>query len=104
MVFERQSYLQELISAEGNEMIKIVTRTRRCGKSYLLFNLYRSQLLKRGVYEDHLIQVNLEDRRNKHLRNPDALTEAGINLSPNTIARYLAHPSRCVSHKRGIAL
>ena len=75
MVFERKSYLQELISAEGNGMIKIVTGIRRCGKSYLLFNLFRAHLLKCGVAEDHLIPVNLEDRRNKRLRNPDALLE-----------------------------
>lgn len=75
MVFERKDYLQELISSEGNGMIKIVTGIRRCGKSFLLFNLFRNLLLKRGVREDHLIQVNLEDRRNKRLRNPDALLE-----------------------------
>ena len=56
-------------------MIKIVTGIRRCGKSFLLFNLFRDYLLKQGVQEDHLIQVNLEDRRNKRLRNPDVLLE-----------------------------
>lgn len=75
MIFERKKYLQELISSEGNGMIKIVTGIRRCGKSFLLFNLFRAYLLKQGVQEDHLIQVNLEDRRNKRLRNPDALLE-----------------------------
>lgn len=75
MIFERKHYLQELVSSEGNGMIKIVTGIRRCGKSFLLFNLFRDHLLKRGVREDHLIQVNLEDRRNKRLRNPDALLE-----------------------------
>lgn len=75
MVFERKAYLQELISSEGNGMIKIVTGIRRCGKSFLLFNLFREYLLKRGVQEDHLILVNLEDRRNKRLRNPDVLLE-----------------------------
>lgn len=73
MIFERKSYLQKLISAEGNGMIKVVTGIRRCGKSYLLFNLFRNHLLTQGVEEDHLIQVNLEDRRNRRLRDPDAL-------------------------------
>lgn len=75
MIFERKHYLQELISSEGNGMIKIVTGIRRCGKSFLLFNLFRNYLLQHGVREDHLVQVNLEDRRNKRLRNPDALLE-----------------------------
>jgi len=56
-------------------MIKIVTGIRRCGKSFLLFNLYKRNLLDRGVAADHIIEVNLEDRRNKKLRNPDALLE-----------------------------
>ncbi|MBQ9436614.1 MAG: ATP-binding protein [Bacteroidales bacterium] len=89
MIFERQSYLQELISAEGNGMIKIVTGIRRCGKSYLLFNLYRSHLIKLGVSEDHLIQVNLEDRRNKQLRNPDALIEYIDNRMTDNRTYYI---------------
>lgn len=75
MYFERKEYLNKLISAEGNGMIKIITGIRRCGKSFLLFNIFRKHLLERGVVENHIIQVNLEDRRNKKLRNPDALLE-----------------------------
>ena len=75
MYFERKSYLQELISAEGNGMIKIITGIRRCGKSFLLFEIFRKHLLESGVPENHIIQVNLEDRRNKRLRDPDALLE-----------------------------
>ena len=56
-------------------MIKIITGIRRCGKSFLLFNLYKRNLIERGVTADHIIEVNLEDRRNKKLRNPDALLE-----------------------------
>lgn len=75
MYFKRDSYLQELISAEGNGMIKIITGIRRCGKSFLLFDIFRNHLLAQGVQEDHIIQVNLEDRRNKRLRQPDILLE-----------------------------
>ena len=75
MYFERKEYLDKLISAEGNGMIKIITGIRRCGKSFLLFNIFCKHLLERGVAEDHIIQVNLEDRRNKKLRDPDALLE-----------------------------
>ena len=73
--FERKEYLNKLISAEGNGMIKIITGIRRCGKSFLLFNIFRKHLLERGVTENHIIQVNLEDRRNRKLREPDALLE-----------------------------
>ena len=75
MVFSRSSYLKYLISCEGNGMIKIITGIRRCGKSFLLFTLYKQHLLERGVKADHIIEVNLEDRRNKKLRDPDALLE-----------------------------
>ena len=73
--FERKQYLQQLISAEDNGMIKIVTGIRRCGKSFLLFNLYKQNLLSRGIPASHIIEVNLEDRRFKPLRNPDSLLE-----------------------------
>ncbi|EFB34286.1 hypothetical protein PREVCOP_06285 [Segatella copri DSM 18205] len=55
MYFERKEYLDKLISAEGNGMIKIITGIRRCGKSFLLFNIFCKHLLERGVAEDHII-------------------------------------------------
>jgi hypothetical protein len=54
-------------------MIKIITGIRRCGKSYLLFNIFANWLKEHGVDESHIITVDLEDRRNKVLRDPDAL-------------------------------
>lgn len=75
VLFKRESYLQELISADRNRMIKIVTGIRRCGKSFLLFNIFRNYLLEHGIDEDHIIGVNLEDRRNRHLCDPDRLLE-----------------------------
>lgn len=48
---------------------------RRCGKSYLLFTLFKNYLIKQGVKEDHIIGVNLENRLNKSLRDPDALLQ-----------------------------
>ena len=56
-------------------MIKIITGIRRCGKSYLLFELFKQSLLESGVNEEHIIQVDLEDRRNKRFREPDSLLE-----------------------------
>lgn len=75
MVFGRKKYLEQLISLEGNGMIKIITGIRRCGKSFLLFNLYKDYLLNKGIRADHIIEVNLENRRNKKLRDPDMLLE-----------------------------
>jgi uncharacterized protein len=75
MIFGRKKYIDELISADGIGMIKIVTGIRRCGKSFLLFTLFKQHLLDSGVAADHIIEVNLEDRRNRKLRDPDALLE-----------------------------
>ena len=75
MIFGRKVYLDYLTSCEGNGMIKIITGIRRCGKSFLLFTLYKQLLLERGISADHIIELNLEDRRNKRLRDPDALLE-----------------------------
>ena len=75
MVFERKSYLEQLHRADGNGLIKVITGIRRCGKSFLLFNLFYNDLLSQGIDEDHIIKVNLEDRRNKKLRDPDALLQ-----------------------------
>ncbi|MEE1323974.1 MAG: ATP-binding protein [Bacteroidales bacterium] len=75
MEIKRDLYLNKLIMSMHNGMIKIVTGIRRCGKSYLLFNLFSDYLKSQGVDEGHIIKVDLEDRRSKKLRNPDALLE-----------------------------
>ena len=75
MEFNRDLYLQKLISASKNDMIKIVTGIRRCGKSYLLFEIFHNYLLSQGVKEDHIIGLALDDNRNKALRDPDKLLE-----------------------------
>ncbi len=71
MEIKRDVYLQKLLRREKNGLIKVVTGLRRCGKSYLLFTLFHDHLLKRGVGEDHIIEVALDDRSNKPLRDPD---------------------------------
>jgi len=73
MEIKRDLHLNKLIDSKHNGMIKVVTGVRRCGKSYLLFNLFCQHLKEEGIAEDHIIKVDLEDRRNKALRNPDAL-------------------------------
>ena len=71
MEIKRDIYLDRLIRREKNGLIKIVTGVRRCGKSYLLFNLFHNYLLDKGVKEDHIIEIALDDRSNKALRDPD---------------------------------
>ena len=75
MEIRRDKYLDLLIHSCGNRLIKVITGMRRCGKSYLLFTLFKNYLIKQGVKEDHIIGVNLENRLNKSLRDPDALLQ-----------------------------
>lgn len=75
MNISRDKYLNQLIHSCGNGLIKVITGVRRCGKSYLLFTLFKNYLLEHGVKEDHIIGVNLENRLNKSLRDPDALLQ-----------------------------
>ena len=75
MQINRDLYLNKLVHAIGNQMIKVVTGMRRCGKSYLLFTIFHNYLMEHNVDESHIIEVDLENRLNKGLRNPDALLE-----------------------------
>lgn len=75
MIIQRPHYLQKLIDCRHNGLIKTVTGIRRCGKSYLLFQLFSSWLKEEGISDDHIIKIDLENRRNKELRNPDVLLE-----------------------------
>lgn len=69
----RKKYLDELISLQNNGMIKIITGMRRCGKSYLLFEIFTSYLENNGTASDHIIKIDLEDYKNRDMRNPDNL-------------------------------
>ena len=73
MEIARDRYLQRLVERKGNGLIKAVTGIRRCGKSYLLLKLFHRHLLASGVDEGHIVEVALDDRANKALRDPDAL-------------------------------
>ena len=71
MDIKRDLYLEKLKSREKNGMIKVITGVRRCGKSYLLFNIFHRYLLEKGIDESHIIEIALDDRSNLSLRNPD---------------------------------
>ena len=70
MQIKRNFYLQQLIDGKQNGLIKIITGIRRCGKSYLLFTLFRQHLIATGVADDHIIRIALDDIENAELRDP----------------------------------
>lgn len=75
MEIKRDLYLKRLLNSRNNGMIKVITGMRRSGKSYLLFNMFADALTSEGVPPDHIVKINLEDRRNSRLRDPDNLLE-----------------------------
>ena len=70
-MIQRNKYLNELVSLQGNGMIKVITGMRRCGKSYLLFNIFVSYLREQGINPEQIIKINLEDFKYRALRNPN---------------------------------
>ena len=75
MEVKRNRYLNQLIESQGNGLIKIITGIRRCGKSYLLFKLFSDYLLSTGMTDDHIVRIDLENYRNRLLRQPETLLE-----------------------------
>ena len=73
MDIKRDKYLNDLINRMHNGMIKVVTGIRRCGKSYLLFNIFKNYLLEHGVAASHIITIELDQRKNKKYRDPDTI-------------------------------
>lgn len=73
MEIKRDRYLNTLISKEHNGLIKVITGMRRCGKSYLLFTLFKEHLLSKGVEEDHIIEIAFDAFENKKYRVPEVL-------------------------------
>lgn len=74
-VIKRDMYLQKIINKKENGLIKVITGIRRCGKSYLLFNLFYEYLLEGGVDKDHIITVALDDDQYIKYRDPDELSK-----------------------------
>lgn len=75
MNIKRDKYLNDLINRMHNGMIKVVTGIRRCGKSYLVFTIFKNYLLKKGIDEKHIISIELDQRKDKKYRNPDTILE-----------------------------
>ena len=75
MDIKRDKYLNDLINRMHNGMIKVVTGIRRCGKSFLLFNIFKNYLLEEGVPASHIIAIELDQRKNKKYRDPDTILD-----------------------------
>lgn len=70
MDVKRDAYLQQLIERKDNGMIKVITGIRRCGKSFLLFNIFKRYLLENGIDAEHIIEIALDGIENEELRDP----------------------------------
>lgn len=75
MEFQRDKYLQNLIAGKDNSLVKIVTGIRRCGKSYLLFQLFKRHLMESGVAESNIISMALDDWDSQEFRDPNRLMQ-----------------------------
>ena len=75
ITIDRPVYLKKLISKMDNGMIKVITGVRRCGKSFLLFDLFYDYLLEQGIPEECIIRIALDDLENEDLLDPHILSE-----------------------------
>ena len=73
MRIERTTYLNQLIESQDNGLIKIITGIRRCGKSYLLFNIFYDYLISKGIDNEHIIKIALDDILNEEYKDPRRL-------------------------------
>ena len=71
MIIERKKYMQQLVQSKHNGLVKIITGIRRCGKSFLLFNLFKSQLEKEGIDKEHIVEMAFDDFANREYRDPE---------------------------------
>ena len=88
MKFEREYYIERLISSKHNHLIKIVTGLRRVGKSYLLFNLYKQHLVDNGVDAGHIIELQLDSFAHRKYRKAETLYEYVENLTKQDSQMY----------------
>lgn len=79
MVIERPKYLQALIAAMDSDQVKVITGIRRCGKSYLVFTLFKNYLLEQGVPEGNIVEMAFDAFRNKKYRDPDVFYPYAID-------------------------
>ena len=101
MIIKRDLYLNKLIERKHNGLIKVITRIRRCGKSFLLFKLFKNHLISKGVKEDHIIELNFEDfenERNNFLSSQevtDFITRSAATSLLTKILQSSAYLTKC---------
>lgn len=88
MIIERKRYLDKLIAKRENGLIKVITGIRRCGKSFLLFELYHAHLISSGVAEENIIELALDEIANARYRNPLELDQYVRNKLTNKNEKY----------------
>ena len=89
MVIDRHRYIDQLSRSKGNGLIKIITGLRRSGKSFLLKKLFRQHLLEEGVQEDHILVIDLENRKNKAFKDPDYLLDWVVQQMADNDTYYI---------------
>lgn len=89
MEIKREKYLNDLINRMHNGMIKVITGIRRSGKSYLLFNIFKNYLLDLGIPASHIIMIELDQRKNRKYRNPDAILDYIDSLIEDDTQYYI---------------
>ena len=103
MEIKRDYYLQKLIDRKNNNLIKVITGIRRCGKSYLLNHLFRNYLLDSGVSENHIISIALDDDDNSDLLDPKKLRQyINEKISDNDLYYILLDEIQLVSNFEGL--
>lgn len=75
MYIQRKIYLDRLIAKKDNGFIKVITGVRRCGKSFLLFTLYKEYLLRSGISDDRIVMLALDNALNAKYRDPLVLSQ-----------------------------
>ena len=98
-------YLDRLIEAKGDGFVKIVTGVRRCGKSYLLFRLFKNHLVKSGVRRDSIIEIALDKKKDAMLRDPDALyahLQKRLRASRGRVYVFIDEIQECRRPKPGV--
>ena len=89
MEIKRDRYLRRLIARKHNGMVKMVTGVRGCGKSYLLFNLFREHLKQSGVDDAHMISIALDSRENEDCRDVEKLHDRILSLVTDDSMHYI---------------
>jgi len=88
MFIQRNSYIEQLEESRFNGQVKVITGIRRCGKTFLLLNIYHQYLLEQGVQEDHIISFALDDSKFEHLCDPHTLSAHIHSLVKNSTQQY----------------